>query len=100
MKYLVEVAKKEDIHVKQLWLNALPPIIYVDGLKEKYEYKKVDCDINPVIGEYDAPDKQLQGLLTLPVTKAGNWIIYGVADSGKEELINSFVYSKKQNSPY
>ena len=93
MKYLVEVAKKEDIHVKQLWLNALPPIIYVDGLKEKYEYKKVDCDINPVIGEYDAPDKQLQGLLTLPVTKAGNWIIYGVADSGKEELINSFVYS-------
>ena len=93
MKYLVEVAKKEDIHVKQLWLNALPPIIYVDGLKEKYDYKKVDCDINPVIGEYDAPDKQLQGLLTLPVTKTGNWIIYGVADSGKEELINSFVYS-------
>ncbi len=93
MKYLVEISKKENIHVKQLWLNALPAIIYIDGLKEKYEYKKVDCDINPVIGEYDAPDKQLQGLLTLPITRTGNWIIYGVADSGKDELMNSMVYS-------
>ena len=93
MKYLVDIAKKENIHVKQLWLNALPAIIYIDGLKEKYEYKKVDCDINPVIGEYDAPDRQLQGLLTLPITRNGNWIIYGIADSGKDELINSIVYS-------
>ena len=93
MKYLVEVAKKENIHVKQLWLNALPPIIYIDGLKEKYEFKKVDCDINPVIGEYDAPRKQFQGLLTMPITRNGNWIVYGVADSGKDELINSIVYS-------
>ena len=56
MKYLVEIAKMEDVHVKQLWLNALPATIYLDGLKQKYEYKKSDCDINPVIGEYDAPE--------------------------------------------
>lgn len=93
MKYLVDIAKKENIKVRQLWLNALPPIIYIDGLKEKYEYKKVDCDINPVIGEYDAPDLQKQGLLTMSITRGGNWIVYGMADSGKEEMINSFVYS-------
>ena len=93
MKYLVEMAKKENIHVKQLWLNALPAVIYVDGLKEKYEYKKIDCNIEPVIGEYDAPDLQKQGLLTMPITTGGNWIIYGMADSGKEELVNSIVYS-------
>ncbi len=93
MKYLVEIAKKEDIKVKQLWLNALPPIIYIDGLKEKYEYKKIDCDINPVIGEYDAPDLQKQGLLTMPITRGGNWIVYGIADSGKDDVINSLVYS-------
>ena len=93
MKYIVEMAKKENVHVKQLWLNALPPIIYIDGLKEKYEYTKQDCNINPVIGEYDAPDSQKQGLLTLPITTEGNWIIYGMADSGKEELMNSIVYS-------
>ena len=93
MKYLVEIAKKENIHVKQLWLNSLAPIIYIDGLKEKYSYQKVDSDINPVIGEYDAPNSQMQGLLTLPISKEGNWIVYGMADSGKEEMINSLVYS-------
>lgn len=93
MKYLVEISKKEDIHVKQLWLNALPDLIFLDGLKEKYSYRKVDCDINPVIGEYDAPDYQRQGILTMPITENGNWIVYGMADSGKDELIHSFVYS-------
>ena len=93
MKYLVEMAKMEDVHVKQLWLNALPATIYLDGLKQKYEFKKIDCDINPVIGEYDAPDLQKQGLLTMPITRGGNWIVYGMADSGKDELINSLVYS-------
>ena len=93
MKYMVDLAKKENIHVRQLWLNALPPVIYIDGLKEKYEYKKIDCDINPVLGEYDAPDLQQQGLLTMPITQAGNWIIYGIADSGKDEVVNSLVYS-------
>ena len=93
MKYLVDISKKENIHVRQLWLNALPPVIYLDGLKEKYGFKKIDCDINPVIGEYDAPDFQKQGLLTIPITKGGNWIFYGMADSGKEEAINSLVYS-------
>ena len=56
-------------------------------------YKKVDCDINPVVGEYDAPNLQKQGLLTLPITRGGNWIIYGMADSGKEDMINALVYS-------
>ena len=93
MKYMVDLSKKENIQVKQLWLNALPPVIYIDGLKEKYEYKKIDCDINPVIGEYDAPDLQKQGLLTMPITQGGNWIIYGIADSGKDEVVNSIVYS-------
>ena len=93
LKYLVDMAKRENVHVKQLWLNALPATIFIDGLKQKYEYKKVDCNINPVIGEYDAPDLQKQGVLTMPITKGGNWIIYGMADSGKDELLNSFVYS-------
>ncbi len=93
MKYMVEIAKKENINIKQLWLNSLAPVIFIDGLKEKYSFKKIDCDINPVIGEYDAPNLQKQGLLTLPITQGGNWIIYGMADSGKEEMINSLVYS-------
>ncbi len=93
MKYLVEIAKKDNIKVKQLWLNSLAPVIFLDGLKEKYNFKKIDGNINPIVGEYDAPNLQQQGILTLPITDEGNWIIYGMADSGKEEMINSLVYS-------
>ena len=93
MAYLIDVAKKEEIHVKQLWLNPIPAEIYIDAIKQKYQYKKVDCDINPVIGEYDAPEMQLQGLLTMPITRQGNWIIYGMADSGVDEVMSSIVYS-------
>ena len=93
MKYIVEVASKENIHVKQLWLNPLSPEILVDKLKEKYNYQKELCNINPAIGEYDAPDLQYQGLLTMPITNGGNWIVYGMADSGKDEVMNSIVYS-------
>ena len=35
MKYLVEIARKEKINIKQLWLNSLAPVIFVDALKEK-----------------------------------------------------------------
>ncbi len=93
MKYLVDISKKENISIKQLWLNPLPPIIYIDGLKEKYSFTKINCDINPIIGEFDAPEQQRQGVLTMPITNGGNWIVYGMADSGKDELIHSFVYS-------
>ena len=93
MKYLVEIARKEKINIKQLWLNSLAPVIFIDALKEKYSFKKEDCVINPVIGEYDAPNLQKQGLLTMPISADGNWIIYGMADSGKEDMINALVYS-------
>ena len=93
LKYLVEFARKENINITQLWLNSLAPVIFIDALKEKYSYKKEDCIINPVIGEYDAPNLQKQGILTMPISSEGNWIIYGMADSGKEDMINSLVYS-------
>ncbi len=93
MKYLVEIARKENINIKQLWLNSLAAVIFIDALKEKYSYKKEDCIINPVIGEYDAPNLQKQGILTMPISREGNWIIYGMADSGKEDMVNSLVYS-------
>ena len=49
--------------------------------------------INPVIGEYDNPANQSQHLLTLPLSKEGNTIIYGMAGSGKEDLLSAICYS-------
>lgn len=97
VKYLSELAKKENIKVNQLWLDRIPEKIYVDKLSQKYDYKPEKGVINPIIGEYDDPFNQKQGLLTLPITKDGNTILYGSADSGKELFLNSLIYSTITN---
>ena len=93
LNYLVEIGRNENIEVRQLWLDAIPALIFVDNLKQKYHYEKEPFVINPVIGEYDAPKEQRQGLLTAPLTKDGNLLIYGAVGSGKENLISTLIYS-------
>ncbi len=88
-----DAADKENVTIKQLWLDAIPAIILLDELKEKYQYKKENFIINPVIGEYDAPSSQSQHLLTLPISEKGNTLIYGAAGSGKEDTLSTIVYS-------
>ena len=95
--YLIEVAKEDNITVKQLWLDKIPEVIYVDELAKKYNYIKEDSVINPIIGEYDDPANQRQDLLTLNLSKGGNTIIYGSTGSGKNTFISSLVYSSITN---
>ena len=93
IKYIVEEANKEGIKIDKLWLDRIPDQIFIDKLKEKYHYKTIKNDINPIIGEYDDPENQVQGVLTLPLSKDGNTIIYGSAGSGKELMLSSIIYS-------
>lgn len=93
IKYIVEEAKKEEVSIEQLWLDRIPDTIYIDKLKEKYKYKTEKNIINPIIGEYDDPDNQSQNVLTLPLSKEGNTIVFGSAGNGKELMLSSIVYS-------
>ncbi len=92
IKYLDDIAYKENIMVNQLWLNRIPDFLKLDALKNKYNYKS-DLLINPVIGEYDDPVNQKQHLLTLPISEEGNTICYGVSGSGKELVLTTICYS-------
>lgn len=93
VKYLTQVADKENIKINQLWLDRIPNVIFINELIKKYNYQKENYIINPVIGEYDNPSNQSQHLLTLPLSKDGHTIIYGMVDSGKEDLLSTIVYS-------
>ncbi len=93
VKYLIGIAEKEDIHVRQLWLDRIPDIIYLEDLKKKYGYQKQNFVMNPIVGEFDDPNNQRQGLLTLPLTTSGHTAIYGVTGSGKENLLSTVTYS-------
>ena len=93
IKYIVEQAKNENISIDKLWLDRIPDVIYAEDLKQKYGYKPVTNNINPIIGEYDDPDNQTQNILTLPISKDGNTIIYGSAGSGKDLMLSTIIYS-------
>lgn len=93
VNYLINICGESNFKINQLWLEKLSSTILLDNLLKKYNYAKTPFDINPIIGEYDDPYNQLQGLLTLPIGKEGNAIIYGIAESGKDEFLSTFVYS-------
>ena len=92
LKYVVNLANKENLKSRNLWLDSIPENIYVDELIEKYNLSN-DESINAVIGEYDAPAKQYQDLLKIDLIEEGNTIVYGVTGSNKEMFLSSIIYS-------
>ena len=92
VKYIYELGKNENIHLKPLWLENIPEIIMLEKTKEKYKIEKKENEVIPVIGEYDDPYNQRQGPVELDLKKQGNIIVYGNAESGKETLISTMVY--------
>ena len=90
--YVSDVAKNQNYKIRPLWLDPIPETIYVDNLKKKYEFNRVPFVINPIIGEYDNPFQQKQSLLQLNLNN-GNTYITGISGSGKEQLLQSMIYS-------
>lgn len=94
--YLSDLAKKQNMKARKLWLDSMPEIIYVDELKSKYGYQRKTFEISPIIGEYDDPSRQLQELLQMKLNES-NVFISGVSGSGKEKLLQSIIYSTITN---
>ncbi len=93
VKHICNLSEKYNIKTEKLWLDKIPEIIYVNKLKEKYNYKAKPYCITPIIGEYDSPSTQSQGLLNLDLTFGGNTVIYGQSGSGKENLLSTIIWS-------
>ena len=91
LKYIYDAAKSKNMFANKLWLDKIPDKIYVNNLINKYSYTPKKWEISAVIGEYDDPEHQNQGLLTLDLNESGNTLIYGV--SGKDIMISSIIYS-------
>lgn len=92
VKYLFDIAKKEKISSKKLWLDSIPETIYLEDIRNKYKIKDTKNIIAPIIGEYDDPFNQRQGAVSLNLSGEGNTIIFGNAESGKETLVNAVVF--------
>jgi len=93
VNYLSFLADEENISVRSLWLDPIPPVINVSDIEEKYNYTASSFVLDPVIGEYDDPSNQRQGILTVPFYTDGNCLIYGSTGNGKTTFITTLVYS-------
>ena len=92
VKHITEISAADEYVAQKLWLDKIPPEIFLGNLKKKYNYQAEPYIINPIIGEYDKPAAQMQGLLTINITQ-NNTLIYGMNDSGKEDLLATMIYS-------
>ncbi len=97
VKYLSDLASEEKIAVRPLWLPPIASKIYVDALENKYNLRSSGTVLNPVVGEYDDPFNQKQGVLTIPFSAEGNCLIYGSTGNGKTTLLTTIAYSLLKN---
>lgn len=92
--YIAKYCEEEKIVRWKMWLDPISPMIYVDRLAEKY--KGSECgkfQLAPIVGEFDDPAHQRQGVLRVPLTADGNAIVYGSAGNGKAMFLEAMCYS-------
>lgn len=92
--YIRKVSEDEHIRPWKMWLDPIPAQIYVDWLLEKYPpAQQGGYTLNPVVGEYDDPIHQAQGIMHVPLSTGGNVIVYGSTGSGKGMFLETMCYS-------
>ena len=93
VKYLSLLANKNNIKTKKLWLDSLSDEILINNLIIKYAVTQKPYEIDAIIGEYDDPSNQTQGLFKINLNKKANIVLYGMPGSGKENFISTYINS-------
>lgn len=92
IQYIDNISDKVKVVGRQLWLPNIPAILYINEVKKKFNHIAQKMKFDTVIGEYDEPRKQEQGILKI-FLEDGNIGIIGQVGSGKESLISTIVWS-------
>ncbi len=93
MQEIIKVAGQTNKYAKRLWLDNVPQVILVDQVEQKYNITHTPYNVTAVIGEYDAPELQEQGIVLYDFLENGNTVIYGTDGSEREQLLNAIIYS-------
>lgn len=94
---IIEVSNESGLKARKLWLDNIPPVILEDEIEKEYAYTSTQYNVEAVIGKYDAPEKQEQGIVKYNYLEQGNTIIYGTSSSERELFLNALIYSTTKN---
>jgi S-DNA-T family DNA segregation ATPase FtsK/SpoIIIE len=93
VSYISNLSSKITIKSKQLWLENIKPIILLSDLRKKYNVGASEkYTYKTIIGEYDEPRRQEQGLLKVDLA-AGNIAIMGKSDGSIDKLLSAIIWS-------
>ncbi|MBR6717100.1 MAG: type VII secretion protein EssC [Oscillospiraceae bacterium] len=91
--FISRIAAEEQISVPKLWQDPVDPEMQYETLLQTYGHPAEPFVLDPVVGELDDPKNQSRLLMTAPLTKEGNLIVYGAVGSGKAMFLTTLIYS-------
>ena len=91
MGEIIKTSEKVNKKAKRLWLDNIPDEITIEETINKYNYD-YSGTMNFIIGEYDAPEEQNQGLLIHNVLENGNTKIIGTESDENELFLKNMLY--------
>lgn len=93
VRYLSDLAKREGIQPRKLWLDPLPKEIEYQSLPGADTNSPVPEQITALIGMADDPEHQKQFPMSINLQKSKNVLIVGHSGSGKSTLLQTMLYS-------
>ncbi len=106
VEYIDSYSKKEGITPLKLWLPPLPKELYVEDIDKRMggfngeEWKSCMDMLDPIVGLYDEPERQMQNVVDVNFGKNGHLLLYGAPGTGKTTFLQTLIYSlAKRYSP-
>ena len=94
---VISIANQSNKHVPKLWLPSLDSVLLLDYLTQKYNITHEKYQVKGIVGEYDAPEIQEQGILEFNCIEKENTLIYGTEEEEKEFFLKTLLYSMYTN---
>jgi len=77
---------------RSLWIDELEDVITLNDLRiENSELENIKLDSGFILGKYDDPSRQLQGVFFYEPDKHGNIALIGGSSTGKTSFINTLI---------